>query len=64
MIRWLRAPRKVTAKPARLQAANPNPDVAFVGVTVIPMVREEMLDDMTVVVAKGRIRDMGSAEQR
>src|SRR5574341_218606 len=40
------------------QAQNPT---AFVGVTVIPMDRERVLADQTVVVANGRIAAMGPA---
>jgi imidazolonepropionase-like amidohydrolase/6-phosphogluconolactonase (cycloisomerase 2 family) len=48
--------KRPTPAPARIAIQ----DVAFVGVSVIPMVREEVLADMTVVVVDGRIREMGS----
>lgn len=52
---------EVRVKPALAPVVTPNQDVAFVGVKVIPMVRDEILEDMTVIVANGRIGDMGSA---
>ncbi|HIK95826.1 MAG TPA: hypothetical protein EYG03_28095 [Planctomycetes bacterium] len=53
-------PMKRTPQPAPLPVPVAIQDVAFVGVSVIPMIRKEVLDDMTVIVVDGRIRDMGS----
>jgi imidazolonepropionase-like amidohydrolase len=47
--------------PARGPAAAADPAVAFVGVTVVPMDRERVIENQTVVVRDGRIASAGPA---
>ena len=47
-----------TASASSAQSA-PSATTAFVGVTVVPMDRERLIPDQTVVVRDGRIAEMG-----
>lgn len=49
--------------PAQAPQAPPGSVVAFVGVHVIPMDRERVLEDRTVIVRDGRIAEIGAADR-
>ncbi|HEV2147343.1 MAG TPA: amidohydrolase family protein [Longimicrobiaceae bacterium] len=49
--------------PAGIPAAEPGPTIAFVHVNVVPMTRDTVLDDMTVVVRGERIVAIGDARR-
>ncbi|HEU4749341.1 MAG TPA: hypothetical protein VFS56_12630, partial [Gemmatimonadaceae bacterium] len=49
----------LTEDKAAAQAARPSPAVAITGVSVIPMDREEVLANQTVIIENGRITHVG-----
>lgn len=49
------------AKDAKTQGAKPQPPLAFVGVNVVPMDRERIIENQTVIVRGDRIAEIGAS---